>query len=234
MRNIIVIIPVVICLALGGLSVSLYLKNNDLNQQIHNSKRMLNKMDEEVKRVDSEKEKLAKDNEKLQVDAVSYIGLNNDLQKDKEDLQEKAKKAREAVAFKEIELKRLNQKFTAMDKKAGKEKDEKNEELNKEKTELAKRIKALEETLKKERGLYHYNLAVAYTEAKLLDEAIEAYKKSLEFDPGNPDAHYNLGLLYENKGDPVMAVSYYRKYLELKPNANDKEEVEGWIEKLGS
>jgi tetratricopeptide (TPR) repeat protein len=49
----------------------------------------------------------------------------------------------------------------------------------------------------------------------------------------NADAHYNLGLLYKDvKQDPDKAIMHLSKYLELKPDAEDKEEVQGWIEKL--
>jgi tetratricopeptide (TPR) repeat protein len=105
--------------------------------------------------------------------------------------------------------------------------------LQKEKKELEGKIKSLEETLQKERGLYHYNLAVSYAQAKLYDEAIASYEKSLTFNPDNADAHYNLGVLYADfKSDSEKAISHYRKYLELKPDANDKEEVLRLMEKL--
>ena len=74
---------------------------------------------------------------------------------------------------------------------------------------------------------------MAYTQANLYDEAIEAYEKSLTFDQNNAEAHYNLGLLYDKvKTDPEKAVLHYKKYLELKPDAEDKEEIETWIQQL--
>ena len=57
--------------------------------------------------------------------------------------------------------------------------------------------------------------------------------KSLEINPGNPEAHYNLGLLYDKvKNKPEKAVIHYKKYLEIEPYAEDKEEVMKLIKKL--
>jgi len=74
---------------------------------------------------------------------------------------------------------------------------------------------------------------VAYSQAKLYEEAIFEYEESLKLNANNPEAHYNLGLLYENCiGETEKALEHYRKYLELKPNAEDSAEVEAWIKRL--
>ena len=44
-----------------------------------------------------------------------------------------------------------------------------------------------------------------------LREAIEAYKKALEFDPSHAAAHINLGTLYYNRQDYVEAENHYRE-----------------------
>jgi len=234
MRNkIILIISAVFMVGLLAVSVLFYLKSSALTSQLEHTKQVLSKTDEEVKRSQVEREKLTKENEKLQSDTMSYLTLNNDLQKDKEELQGKLKDAQKTIDDKEAELERTNKKIEEVEKKIARAETGAQEKLQKEKKELEGKLKSLEETLQKERGLYHYNLAVSYAQAKLYDEAAEEYEKSLTFNPDNPDAHYNLGLLYGNvKSDPDNAVLHYRKYLELRPDADDKEEVLGFIDKL--
>ncbi len=234
MKNkIYLIISAVFMVGLMAASVVFFLKSSALTTQLEHTKQVLVKTDEEVKRSQAEREKLAKENEKLQSDTMSYLALNNDLQKDKEGLQGKLKDAQKIIDDKEAELERTNKKIEEVEKKIAKAETGAQEKLQKEKKELEGKLKSLEETLQKERGLYHYNLAVSYAQAKLYDEATESYEKSLTFNPDNPDAHYNLGLLYGNvKSDPDNAVLHYRKYLELSPDAEDKEEVLGFIDKL--
>lgn len=234
MKNkIILIISAVFMLCLLAASVIFFLKSSALSSQLEHTKQVLVKTDEEIKRSQAEREKLAKENEKLQSDTMSYLALNNDLAKDKDGLLEQLKEAQKVVEAKEAELERTNKKAEEIEKKIAKADLGAQEKLQKEKKELEGKLKSLEETLQKERGLYHYNLAVSYAQAGLYDEAAEAYEKSLTFNPDNADAHYNLGLLYKDvKSDPDNAVLHFRKYLELKPDAEDKEEVLGFIDKL--
>jgi tetratricopeptide (TPR) repeat protein len=48
-------------------------------------------------------------------------------------------------------------------------------------------------------------------------EAIEAYSKCVELDPGHAAAYINLGTLYYNRQDYVLAERYYRKAIEVDP-----------------
>jgi tetratricopeptide (TPR) repeat protein len=229
----IIAIAAVVGLALLVTAISFALKSDKLTRELNHTKQMFIKTQEEAKRIQTEKDKITKENEKLQADALSYVAINNDLQKEKESLQEKVKEAQRTISEKEDKLQSLNENLKKLEKQIAKEKQVGDEKLVKEKKDLEEKIKSQEEALKKERGLYHYNLAVAYTQANLYDEAIEAYEKSLTFDQNNAEAHYNLGLLYQNiKQDPEKAVEHYRKYLELKPDSEDKEEVQEWIAKL--
>lgn len=232
-KKIYLIISAVFMAGLLAASVIFFLKSNTLTAQLENTKKLLTKTNEEMKRFEAEKEKKAKENEKLQADTISYLSLNNDLQKDKEDLLGKLKDAQKIIESKEADLERTNKKIEEIEQKITKAEANIQGKLAKEKKELEGKVKALEETLQKERGLYHYNLAVSYTQAKLYDEAVEAYEKSLTFNPDNADAHYNLGLLYAGyKNDPDKAVLHYRKYLELRPDASDKDDVLALIDKL--
>ena len=119
----------------------------------------------------------------------------------------------------------------AKEKGKGKKRKLEQEKLIEEAAALNSKLDSLESTLTQERGLYHYNLGVAYVRAQLYEEALAAYQKSLKFRPNNPEAHYNLGLLYgEVKQDPAIAAFYYRKYLELNPEAEDHEDIQKLID----
>ncbi len=209
------------------------LKANSLNKELNQTKQLLTKSQDETKRIQADKEKVAKENEKLSSDAISYLGINSQLQREKEKLQSAIDESKKSLAKKEVDLEKAQIALERLEKKVIQEGSTRKNLYEKESEDLKKNIKSLEETLKKERGLYHYNLAVAFTQSKLFDEAIDSYEKSLSFDPNNADAHYNLGLLYTSaRGMPEKALQHYQEYLKLKPDADDKDEVTGWIEKL--
>jgi len=234
MKNKIIII-VFGLMGLGLLTVALifFIKSDKLDSELIQTKRMMQQVQEETKRTQEEKEELSKKNEKLQVDTISYVTLNADLQKEKENLEARLNSAQKILENKEADLQRLKETFEQIEEKTKKEKNVRNEEAIDEKKELQERISSLETTLEKERALYYYDLGVAYTQSKLYEEAITVYEKSLKFNNINPDAHYNLALLYDNfQQDSGKALLHYKKYLELKPNADDKEEVEDWIKRL--
>lgn len=232
-QKVFIIILLIFIAGLMAASIIFFQKNKTLTSQLDNTKQLLTRTDQEVKRVQAEKEKMSKDNEKLQTDAASYLEINNDLQKENQDLDNKLTKAGKMIKAKEESLKKATLKLEEVEKKIAKEQTGMQEKLIKEKKELEEKVRSLEETLQKERALFHYNLAVNYAQSGLYDEAVEAYEKSLTYDPKNADAHYNLGLLYGNlKSDGEKAILHYRKYLELKPKADDREEVLGSIEKL--
>lgn len=226
MKRLTLVISILFCTILFFISLTILFNRQRLRAQFAQSKNMLQGLEQELARIQAEKEKLTKENERLQADAVSYVALNTKLQDEKEKLQK-------TIETKEADLQRLTKELEEVENKIAPEALSQQDKLIKEKAGLEKKINTLNNTLRKERALFHYNLGVAYTQAKLYDEAIEAYEKSLKFYPANPEAHYNLGLLYHNiKQDPEKAVQHYRKYLELKPDSEDKEEVKGWIESL--
>jgi tetratricopeptide (TPR) repeat protein len=94
-------------------------------------------------------------------------------------------------------------------------------------------IRKLEDSIRRERGIYHYNLAVAYTKAMFTAKAVAEYEKSLVYDAANADAHFNLGMLYKGQAnDPAKALVHFRRYLELKPEAEDAVDVQESIDSL--
>jgi tetratricopeptide (TPR) repeat protein len=100
-------------------------------------------------------------------------------------------------------------------------------------TALRDEIKGLRQNLTLQKGLYYYNLGVAYTQAKMYAEAIGAYEKALELNPSVAEAHYNLGLLYEEvEKDYARASRHYRDYLALKPQAEDTMQVKKALDAL--
>ena len=46
----------------------------------------------------------------------------------------------------------------------------------------------------------YLNLGMALIKKGSEDEALQAFKKSIELNPRNPRVHYQLGTLYEKKG----------------------------------
>lgn len=230
MRNNVVIVTGGV-LGVGLLAVavaSLFLAQRS-NRQLAHTRQLLQGMENEMASVRAEKGKLSLDREKVQADVVSYVSLNTRLQEERDSLQKKLKDAQSLLENQEAELERMKNNM----EKLTKEGPVVVESLQKERKELQDKIQALESGMKKERSLFHYNLGVAYTQAKLYAQAIQAYEKSLGFNPDNPEAYYNLGLLYDNfKQDTEKAILYYRKYIEFKPEAEDKEQVKEMIEKL--
>jgi len=212
-----------------------WLKNNTLNSQLKQSSNLLQRVQAEIEELKAEKDKVTKEKEKLQADTLSYLALNTRLEEEKNKSQNNFEESKKMIMVREKELKGIKEKINDFEKQIAEKKAElsRKEGLVKEKEKLKRKMILVGNILKKERSLYHYNLGVAYSQAKLYDEAIEEYEKSLKYGSLNADAHYNLGLLYENiKKVPERAIEHYRKYLEIKPDAADKEEVVGWIKKL--
>lgn len=211
----------------------LFWRSQSLKGKLENSEQMVNKLQQDNKQQEEEKKKLLRENEKLHVDAVSYLSINTRLESEKEQLVNNLQKADAALNTKAEELEKAQINLKKFEEKLSKESQENQVKLEKELARLKDNVKDLEQTLSRERGLYHYNLAVSYTQAQLYDQAVEAYEKSLKYDPGNPDAHYNLGLLYGNiLNSPERAVQEYRTYLKLRPEAEDQDEVKAWIREL--
>jgi tetratricopeptide (TPR) repeat protein len=110
---------------------------------------------------------------------------------------------------------------------------EANLNLRKELDELKNKFEAYKENVKEEKALLYFQLGLAYLKARLYDEAIDAYQKSILFDPNNSEVNYHLGLLYQYvEGDSEKAVYYLEKYLALKPDAKNRRRVKELIDIL--
>jgi tetratricopeptide (TPR) repeat protein len=60
-----------------------------------------------------------------------------------------------------------------------------------------------------------FNLGVALDDLGRLTEAADAYRRALDLDPENPDAHYNLAGILEREGDKAGAVRHLTRYRAL-------------------
>ncbi|UCD15477.1 MAG: tetratricopeptide repeat protein [Candidatus Omnitrophota bacterium] len=228
-QKILVAILVIWSISIAAVAVSFYLKGSSFQMQLDQSDQLAEKLKEDIKRLEKEKKTILEENQEFQADAVYYTKFTTQLQ-------EEIKKLKSSVEGKDINIENLSSQLELLKSQMTKEteaKDEKQDVLAKEHSELKAKVVTLEETLRKERGFYYYNLGVSYVQAKLFSKAVEAYEKSLSFEPKNAEAHYNLGLLYENFNlEPEKAILHYQKYLELKPEASDKQEVLNWINRL--
>ena len=119
-------------------------------------------------------------------------------------------------------------------------------------------INRLEASIDLDSSMYetYYNLGIASTNAKKYEKAIEAFQNGIKIKPDYADFYYSLAVaqaeyseaLLEMTDDKkeisdedraksaeliVEAISNAQKYLELKPEAEDKADVEDFIEDLG-
>ncbi|MFQ5680828.1 MAG: tetratricopeptide repeat protein [Candidatus Omnitrophota bacterium] len=107
-------------------------------------------------------------------------------------------------------------------------------ELSREKEKLADKISAMKIGFRKERGSLYYYLGLAYTQAKVFDEAIKAYERSLSFTNDNAEVYYNLGLLYQYyRNDKDAALKYLQRYMQLNPHGRDRQRIQSIIETIG-
>ena len=224
---------VAVLLALLGSTLVLVSENKRLKVQLRQSDELFQKMQKEASRLETEKSQIAREYETLQNETVSYVALNTKLQEETDQLHARVTEAEGTLKDKEGELQRVQGQLEKLHKEMARLKTEKRQALTKEFNDLTRKVATLSEDLKHERSLYQYNLGVVYAQAQRYDDAIAAYQKSLEFNPKNADAHYNLGLLYERvKGQSDKAAWHYRRYLEHNPQAEDRDEVQHWVDML--
>jgi len=227
------VIALLVVVALGIGVLVLLSEHKRFTTQLRQGDELFQKMQQEASRLEAEKVQLTRNYEALQNDAVSYVAQNTTLQEEAKDLHSRLTDAETLLRDQTNELQRLQRQLERLHREAARAKADKRKALSSAVTELNGKIASLEARLKQERAVHQYNLGVVYAQAERYDEAIEAYQQSLELDPKNADAYYNLGLLYERiEAQPEKAAWHYRKYLELNPTAQDREEVERWIDML--
>lgn len=220
-------------LGLSGATMLCWTDRARLAGQLRESDELFRKFQQDTNRLETEKAQLAREHEALQHDAMSYVSVNTKLQEETEGLSTRLAEAEARVEEQTAEREKLQDKLEQLHKQLSRTKTERRLASTKDLKALTEKVAGLEQTLKQERSLYQYNLGVVYAQATRYDDAIEAYRKSIELNPKNAEAHYNLGLLYDRvKTQSDRAAWHYRRYLELKPQAEDRDEVQQWIDML--
>ncbi|GAB4242149.1 MAG: hypothetical protein Kow00109_17820 [Acidobacteriota bacterium] len=85
----------------------------------------------------------------------------------------------------------------------------------------------------KEAALSYYNMGVVYINSGQTQEAEQALRKALEFDPKHAEAHYQLGLTLIGLGNIEEALEHLKIYLELSPNSENAQVAKELIQQLG-
>jgi len=227
-------------LLVASLAIFSYLQNIDLKSRLNSTEEILKRTQKINEEMEGKLEDLKERNERIRADSISILNQNNRFQNEIKDLKDKLKDAESKLRKTQQALQQVKSELTDLKKSSEETREALKEKIVLEKTALKETLanvkKSKEELLNKinyERAIYHYNLAVAYTKAKLYDEAIKEYKESLTYNENNPEAYYNLGLLYEEVKDNLQkAIWNYTKYIELAPDASDRVEVERWIRDL--
>ncbi|HKY33631.1 MAG TPA: tetratricopeptide repeat protein [Candidatus Polarisedimenticolia bacterium] len=67
-------------------------------------------------------------------------------------------------------------------------------------------------------AMAHANLGAAYQKLGRMQEAEEAYRRSLQIDPHRAGAQYSLATLLEATGRPDEAIRYYQEAVRLRPD----------------
>lgn len=66
---------------------------------------------------------------------------------------------------------------------------------------------------------YLGNRALAVSKHQM--QAVEAFKRALELNPGAPNVAYNIGLIYKDRGETGEALRWFRKALQTNPRDED-------------
>jgi tetratricopeptide (TPR) repeat protein len=232
---------ILICfLIVSGLAVFIYVQSLDLKSRLSSTDDILKRTQQINEDIQQKLKTIESKNEQIRADSVSILNQNTRFQGEIEKLKSDLQSAQSSLQEAQSSLEKSQGELEALKDSSAKTKEALQEKITIEKkvlqTALANVKKSkddLANKINREKAIYHYNLAVAYTRAELYDEAIDEYKESLSYNQNNPEAYYNLALLYEGvKGNFDKALWNYTKYTELAPDAQDRKEVEKWIRDL--
>jgi tetratricopeptide (TPR) repeat protein len=80
----------------------------------------------------------------------------------------------------------------------------------------------------------YIKMARCYRLSGSLDSALSLLNQAKDRENGNADIYKELGAVYHVKGAANEAIAAYQQYLNLAPIATDREEIQGYINKLES
>jgi tetratricopeptide (TPR) repeat protein len=233
MRKIASIIIIIVALAAAVCGVYFFVSNIDLKTNLTQARLESSKYQEEISRILSERERGDQEKDKLQQDTVVYLTLNSKLQEENRKLLASLDEARLSLKGKDKDSQKGPGSLAGEEAKVQNSTTQEKQKILKHYEEIKQKTAELEQAAQKERRMYYYNLAVAYTKAKMYEDAIESYEKALALDEDNAEAHYNLGLIYEKvKKMPSEALGHYEKFLQLAPDNADAREVAEWVKRL--
>lgn len=179
----------------------------------------------EILSLNEQVDSLSEAKEKAEQDTLNYMKMNTDLHQEFDKLEILIEKSKEELEKQDNRIQSLQQTGDALKTRESK--------LSQEMKALKTKLSQVESTLAHERSIFHYNLGVAYTRAELFSDAINSYKKSLEYGNQNPEAYYNLAVLLDNaEHDTHNAINNYKTYLELVPDSEDRQYVEERVKNL--
>ncbi|RKY41985.1 MAG: hypothetical protein DRP85_04270, partial [Candidatus Makaraimicrobium thalassicum] len=216
------------------LAAGLKRDNTLLEAKLDNTIKTRQKAVKEQARRLNEKEalisKAEKEAEKLKGELEKSKSLAAGLKQDNAALKTESEEFRKKLRSKEKELSKIERdaehERTALLERS--EELSQNILLFRKKNEMLEaEIGSVKEGFRGEKAVLYEQMGTALTQAGLYSRAIEAYVKSLSFDPANAQVHYNLGFLYEHaREDSERAVFHLQKYLTLNPHAQNRKDVE--------
>jgi tetratricopeptide (TPR) repeat protein len=209
-------------------------------------KKKLQEIEAERRRIQAEKDVLAKEKEKAASEAAASIRMTEAIKgKLVESEKQKRTLAVAVGAMNDVEKDVMTLKKKVSDREAALEQRSKEVETLKSELEtrdfrltkaerVADRLEQAREEVRRvndrEKRDMHYNMAVVYMKEGRFRDAEAEYLKALRLDPADADVHYNLGILYDDElEDKVRAVIHYRRYLALRPNGPDVDQVKAWL-----
>ena len=150
MKKVLVLIGIVALVISLVAAVMFYVTANSLKLEISQSQMEAKKLEEETVSLRAQKEKIAKENEKLRDDLTSYLGLDTRAKADKEKLSSLLFKAQKFIEKKEADLQLLNRRLEELNKESDTQKKEFQENGVEKVKQLSDKISSLESTLSQE------------------------------------------------------------------------------------
>ena len=78
----------------------------------------------------------------------------------------------------------------------------------------------------------YYNMGLAYDKMNKIDEASQAFKRTVELAPNFVDAHYQLGLVSIRRKDKDTARQSFGRVMELIPQSDKGRSAKEYLDLL--